>query len=235
MNHFDYFSDIEATFIRRRGRNLFLSPLDWELMQKWQTRGIPLHIVLRSINTVFDIFDKQPFGTRPINSLSYCKHEVEAAYAEYLAARVGNSPVSESPPNKGDVATTSADGVVLSPAVVERHITDAIASLNAVTRPQLAGAVQAAVSRLCGIRSTLSDDYEAIDNALLAVEKDLEFAMLTSWEPSEFEPAETEITAQMSAYAATMTDEAYQNTHSLMLLKRLREIGGIPRLGLFHL
>ena len=62
MNYYNYFTEIEDTFIRRRGKNLFLSPLDWALIEVWQDRGIPLHIVIRSIESVFDVFDRQPPG-----------------------------------------------------------------------------------------------------------------------------------------------------------------------------
>ena len=42
MNYFNYFSEIEELFIRRRGRNLLLSPLDWALIESWQEREVPL-------------------------------------------------------------------------------------------------------------------------------------------------------------------------------------------------
>jgi hypothetical protein len=45
MNYFNYFSEIEELFIRRRGRNLLLSPLDWALIESWQEREVPLHII----------------------------------------------------------------------------------------------------------------------------------------------------------------------------------------------
>src|SRR4051812_29211234 len=58
LNYFNYFTEIEDTFIRRRNKHLFLSPLDWALIEGWQERGIPLHIVIRSVESVFDVFDK---------------------------------------------------------------------------------------------------------------------------------------------------------------------------------
>lgn len=95
MNHYEYFSDIEATFIRRRGRNLFLSPKDWALMDGWQKQGIPLHIVIRSIEAVFD---KKPGA---VASLAYCAPAVEADYKNWLSGQVGartEAPVVENAP-----------------------------------------------------------------------------------------------------------------------------------------
>lgn len=84
MNHYDYFSDIEAIFIRRRGRNLFLSPKDWALMDSWQKQGIPLHIVIRSIEAVFD----KKSGA--VTSLAYCAPAIEADYKSWLTSQVGS-------------------------------------------------------------------------------------------------------------------------------------------------
>ena len=44
-----------------------------------------------------------------------------------------------------------------------------------------------------------------------------------------------EVAGQLKAYKSEMEPEAYKNAFDLMLLKRLREEAGIPRLGLFYL
>ena len=103
MNRFDYFSDIEEKFVELRGSHLLLSNLDWQLIEQWKTDGVPLPVVLRAIEEVFRNH-KAKERRRPIASLSYCKSEVEAQFAEYNAGRVG---AHESEP--GAVATGSAD------------------------------------------------------------------------------------------------------------------------------
>ena len=89
LNYYNYFTEIEETFIRRRGKNLLLSPLDWALIEAWQEREVPLHIILRGIERVFDTIDKQPTRKRSVKSLFYCKEEIEAQYAEWLESQVG--------------------------------------------------------------------------------------------------------------------------------------------------
>ena len=59
--------------------------------------------------------------------------------------------------------------------------------------------------------------------------------MLANWEKPHLKNLEKEISAQLRAYKSEMEPEAYKNTFQLMLLKRLREEGDIPRLGLFYL
>src|ERR687884_204513 len=53
LNYFNYFTEIEDAFIRRRGKHLLVSPLDWSLMESWKEMGVPLHVVLRGIERAF--------------------------------------------------------------------------------------------------------------------------------------------------------------------------------------
>jgi hypothetical protein len=50
LNYFNYFTEVEDEFVRRRGKQLLISPMDWALVESWKNAGIPLHIVLRAIN-----------------------------------------------------------------------------------------------------------------------------------------------------------------------------------------
>jgi len=88
LNYFSYFSEIEDTFVRRRGKHLMLSPLDWALIESWKERGVPLHVALRAIEHSFDSYDAKK-QKRTVKTLLYCQEEVEAQYAEWLESRVG--------------------------------------------------------------------------------------------------------------------------------------------------
>src|SRR5256885_618633 len=88
LNYFSYFSEIEDTFIRRRGKHLMLSPMDWALIEGWKERGVPLHVALRGIEHAFDSHAAKK-QKRTVKTLLYCQEEVEAQYAEWLASRVG--------------------------------------------------------------------------------------------------------------------------------------------------
>ena len=114
MNYFNYFTEIEDAFVRRRGKHLFLSPMDWALMETWKQQGIPLHIVLRGVEKSFDSFEARP-RKRTVKSLLYCQEEVEAQFAEWLEARVGSSPSS-------DDAETDSDKTPFSFAAISEHL-----------------------------------------------------------------------------------------------------------------
>ncbi|HKR60826.1 MAG TPA: hypothetical protein VJS64_13980, partial [Pyrinomonadaceae bacterium] len=88
MNYFNYFTEIEDAFVRRRGKHLMLSPMDWALIERWKELNVPLHIVLRGIEKAFDSWESKP-RKRTVKSLLYCQEEIEAQYAEWLESRVG--------------------------------------------------------------------------------------------------------------------------------------------------
>jgi hypothetical protein len=222
LNYFNYFTEIEDTFIRRRNKHLFLSPLDWALIEGWQERGIPLHIVIRSVESVFDVFDKQPIGTRTIKSLFYCREEVEVQYQEWLRSQAGKAPASD-------------DDSKFSPQTVGDHITSAIETLKNNRISGIEEDVSRAIIRLEELAANLPGDAETIDSTLGDIEKLLERSMLTNWEKTHLKTLEKEVAGQLRAYKAEMEPDAYKNTFQLMLLKRLREEGNIPRLGLFYL
>src|SRR5438046_5110863 len=89
-NYFNYFTEIEEHFQRRRGTLLLLSTLDWALIETWKEAGIPLEAVLRGIDTAFDSYERRPSKTRKVNSLAFCSQEVLAAAEEIKEAAVGS-------------------------------------------------------------------------------------------------------------------------------------------------
>ena len=222
LNYYNYYTEIEETFVRRRGKNLFLSPLDWALIEVWQDRGIPLHIVIRSIESVFDVFDQQPEGTRTIKSLFYCREEIEIQHKEWQTSQTGKSDDSSSTEQ-------------FSEESVAAHIASAIVALKASSANGLKEDLERAVSRLEELSANMTGDFETIDATLGDIEKLLDRAMLTNWEAVHLKALEKEVAGQLRGYKAEMDAESYKNTFDLMLLKRLREEAGIPRLGLFYL
>ena len=58
-NYFNYFTEIEEHFHRRRGTTLLLSTLDWALIETWKDAGIPLEAVLRGIDSTFEHYENR--------------------------------------------------------------------------------------------------------------------------------------------------------------------------------
>src|SRR5205807_1872709 len=72
-NYFNYFTEIEEYFWKKRGAHLLVSPLDWAIMEAWQKAGVPLEAVLKGIDRAFDSYGRFRRGAgKPLKSLAYC-------------------------------------------------------------------------------------------------------------------------------------------------------------------
>ena len=74
-----YFQAVEEYFVSRRGDPLFLSSAEWHLVRRWRKAGLPLRVVLRGIRDALEAHAHGWERDRPVRSLTYCAHEVEAA------------------------------------------------------------------------------------------------------------------------------------------------------------
>ena len=167
LNYYNYFTEIEETFVRRRGKHLLLSPIDWAMIEAWQDRGVPLHIVIRAIESVFDGFDKNP-GPRSIKGLLYCKEEVEAQFKEWTEMQAGKAKAESSrAPDLG------------SETVVE-HIGQVIEELDKCENVDLREDIDRAIIRLREIGANHSNDVETADHSLSDIENFLEHAPFTA-------------------------------------------------------
>lgn len=76
-----YFRAIEETFIRLRGSPFLLSPTDWQVAQGWRQSGIPIELVVETLDSVFQ--SRADSGkTGKVQSLRYVSGAVEQAWEE---------------------------------------------------------------------------------------------------------------------------------------------------------
>jgi hypothetical protein len=76
-----YFHAVEAAFVRLRGAPLLLSPADFQVAKRWRREGVPLSLVVATLEDVFARRRERGAKDR-INSLRYCARAVDAAWAE---------------------------------------------------------------------------------------------------------------------------------------------------------
>lgn len=221
MNYFNYFSEIEAVFIRRRGRNLLLSPVDWTLIESWQKNEIPLHIILQSIEDVFDAYDKKT-TKRAIKSLSYCKDEVEARYAEWLAAQVGKATDAE------DLSESARE------SDVSEHLSKVLAEFRSTTA-KIAAKVDRSFEKIARKLELLIESGETGEALELKLEKLDEQVDEKLRSAAADDSMLRDLEISMAEYKRKMDAASYQKTFDLMLTKKLREKTGVPRFSLFHL
>ena len=231
LNYFNYFTEIEDTFVRRRGKHLFLSPMDWALMETWKQQGIPLHIVLRGIERSFDSFESKP-RKRTVKSLLYCQEEVEAQYAEWNDARVGAS----SSDNDNEKTPFSLDAIV-------EHLQsnrDLLLAAAGARRPEddLSEAMTRAATLLAEIEQDLAPgaplNTRMLEDSLTGLERLLNDSMFLVASADDLERQKNAVKDQLKPYRNHMETAVYNQTFNNLLLKRLREQFAVPRLSLFY-
>ncbi|HKQ52690.1 MAG TPA: hypothetical protein VJT74_10000 [Pyrinomonadaceae bacterium] len=241
MNYFNYFTEIEDTFIRRRGKHLLLSPMDWALIESWKEMGVPLHVALRGIEHSFDSFESKP-RRRTVKSLLYCQEEVEAQFAEWQEAQVGANG------NGARAATADASEAALpfSRTSILEHLERARQSLQKVCderkgarKDDFCDALQRAVARLGELKEDFSRaaraDAEKLEESLTSLEKMLDAALEANLPARELAKARAEAAEQLQPYRARMEQAVYEQTLNNLIFKHLREAHGLPRLSLFYL
>jgi hypothetical protein len=243
LNYFNYFTEIEDAFVRRRGKHLLISSLDWALIETWKEMDIPLHVALRGIEKSFDSWESKP-RKRSIKSLLYCQEEVEAQFAEWREARIGAGE-SEAANQNGSETDGEGDGLFTRTAILEHIQRGRIDLVTALERRLKSGAddfsdaLDRAVTLLSELEKDLAPpallDSQRLETSLTGLERMLSDSVRSVAETEELAKIEREVKEQLKPYRKQMEAAAYQQTVDNLLLKRLRELYGLPRLSLFYL
>jgi len=243
FNYFNYFTEIEEAFVRRRGKHLLVSNLDWSLMESWKAKGIPLHIVLRGIEKSFDSYESRP-RKRSVKTLFYCQEEVEALYTEWLESQTG---AHASPEEAGAGGDGEGAALPFPRAVISAHLSDTGAELRraAERRNGRAGeeALCEALARAAARLEELAADFERsarpnaelLESSLTDLEGLIDRALRASLLADEVTAARASAEEQLRPYRARMERATYEQTLDNLLAKALRERAGVPRLSLFYL
>ena len=238
LNYFNYFTEIEDAFVRRRGKHLLLSPMDWALIESWKEMNIPLHVALRGIEKSFDSWESKP-RKRSVKSLLYCQEEVEAQFAEWLESRLGAS-VADS--QAGEERSSEEASPFPRPAVID-HLRRGRAALQQTEKKLPESELTQTIQRVAALLEQLENDFATaalpdarrLEISLTGLEQMLSESLMLAVSIEELSEAQREVKEQLRPYRSHMDKAAYEQTASNLLLKRLRDKFGLPRLSLFYL
>jgi len=244
LNYFNYFTEVEEEFVRRRGKQLLISPMDWALVESWKDAGIPLHIVLRSINESFDAYDARAQKHRKVNSIFYCQQAVEGNFAEYRLAQVGGG--SEIKPTEASSESLETDRSAFPKEVILEFLARCEDELRLIgaraeeaARTEIGSAAARARARLTEIASEIVGsaraNAESLERDLDAIDRMILDAAARECGEEELKKIRADAATQLRSYKKKMDKSIYEQTVQNFVSRRLREINNIPRMSLFYL
>jgi hypothetical protein len=233
-NYFNYFTEVEEHFQKRRGTGLLLSTLDWALIETWKDAGIPLEAVLRGIDSAFDKYDQRPSKTRKVNSLAYCAQEVLAAAEDMKEAAVG-APREDKPGQ-----TLGFDAADIA-AFFRRNA----AQLETAKLPESAGVSvhPIAVEDARTLRNLATDletaasprRLEDLERHMTVMEEKLLALLLAATPDDEIVAVRARADRDLAPYRSKMPSAQIEQLQKQYVHKRLLEKYGLPRLSLFYM
>ena len=234
-NYFNYFTQIEEYFWKKRGAHLLVSPLDWAIMEAWQKAGVPLEAVLKGIDRAFESYDRSRRGAgKPLKSLAYCTDAVLEAAEEQLEAAGGATATKQGPQSES-----------FSREELKKYFERNVARLKQAAQkkqqaqPNLAaalGEIAKSVESSTGLLDTPGRlDLEDLERRLTVLDEKLH-AALTSHAPQELMlKIRRELDGQLATYRRKMKTEQLALIEKQYLQKRLLAEFALPRLSLFYI
>ncbi len=237
LNYFNYFTEVEEHFWRKRGAHVLVSPLDWAIVETWQKAGIPLEAVLKGIDRSFESYDRsrRARSGRPLKSLVYCVDAVLDAAQEAREASAGTGPVGDETQHEE----------TFSPETVTAYFESRIEQLRRAAaqargaQPELAARFEQTAERLAERREGFSrdgvGDLEDLERWLTVLEEKLTASITAEAPESVMLDTRRELDRVLSPYRRKMTADQLGLLERQYMQKRLFERFGVPRLSLFYL
>jgi hypothetical protein len=232
-NYFNYFTEIEERFQKRRGTVLLLSTLDWALIEMWRDAGIPLEAALRGIDAAFDKYAARQKRSRiqRINGLAWCAQAVMQASVELKEASTGSASATSTEQESGFERDR-----------VAAHLNAAAAALDAATvAPEACRATAARLRELAGKvveragEKPPAVDLESLERSLTVLEEKL-FATLTAAAPEDLLTHLKEHAAhELAPYRSRMGAVQLRQVELQFTQKQLLVHYNLPRLSLFYM
>lgn len=241
LNYFNYFTEIEEYFWRKRGAHLLVSPLDWAIIETWQKAGIPVAAVLKGIDRAFESFQRsrRSAAGRTLKSLAYCVDAVLEAAEESKEVAAGEGP------EKSDRSLSSAAKETFSRDAVRAFISRNAAQLataaeaSRAARPELSGRVEEVRQKLIEVNALLAApgavDLEDLDRRLTVLEEKLTASAMSLADEETLLTIRREMDRQLAPYRRKMSAEQLAQVERQYTQKRLLESLRLPRLSLFYL
>ncbi len=245
MNYYNYFTEIEEHFARRRGKHLWVSTMDWSLISTWRASGVPLHVALRGIDIAMDHWHSKPHrGSDRLNSLFYCHDAVMQEYARYLEAHLGESQAGNGAAD-GQTPAATAESPDEGPGKdqILRFLDARIREIESLREKQ---SQRESVEGIDRVRSRLREilrsaeveervDAEALERDLGILDELLISELRRSISQEQVDAWEQEARKELKIYRKRLPKETYAKIVENFLRGRIHCLFNVGELSLFRL
>jgi hypothetical protein len=237
FNYFNYFTEIEEHFWRKRGAHLLVSPLDWAIVETWQKSAIPLEAVLRGIDRAFESYgrSRRGAGGRPLKSLAYCVDAVLEAASEMQEAAAGSGPeVRRPPPGASEPFSREELGRFLDERKNKLLLS---AEKHVAASPHLAQQLREVASAIPALKTILDSprlDLEDFERRLTVLDDKLTAALTSAADAETMLAVRRDMDRGLAPYRRKMSADQIVSIERQYLQKRVFEIYGLSRLSLYY-
>lgn len=246
FNYFNYFTEIEEYFWRKRGAHLLVSPLDWAILETWQKAGVPIEAVLKGIDRAFESWgrSRRAAGGRQLKSLAYCVDAVLDAAAEASEAAAGSGP--EVGASRDAAEPFSREELRKYLERNAKRLRGAAAKLRGDARTPDGARADRLASRFDDTARKLEEalpildapgvlDLEDLERRMTVLEEKLSAAFAADADEEVLLSIRREMDRSLAPYRRKMSADQLAQLERQYTQKRLFEHFEVPRLSLFYL
>jgi ribosome-binding protein aMBF1 (putative translation factor) len=233
-NYFNYFTEIEEHFWKKRGAHLLVSPLDWAIMETWQKAGVPLEAALKGIDRAFESYQRSRRGAgKPLKSLAYCTDAVLEAAAEQQEAAAGAQPKSPAE-SREPFARHELKAYLERNAETLRKAADRHEAAQTELATFLRKAAESVASSETLLVAPGNLDLEDLERRLTILDEKIHATLLTHAAEELMLKIRREVDSQLATYRRKMKAEQLALVEKQYSRKRLLDEYQLPRLSLYY-
>ena len=229
-NYFNYFTEIEEYFWKKRRTALLVSTLDWALIDSWKEAAIPLEAVLKGIDRAFEKYETRRRKLRKVNSLAYCHQAVLEAAQEQQRATPQYAQAGDPFAREELVRYLSGKAASLEKAA---------GKFDEQTRPESAATFRALAASLRELEAAAGSDgplnLEDMERRLTVLEEKMFSTLQAAEDEQELEAIRREMDRALAPIRSKMGTDQILLLQKQFLQRKLLEKAGLARLSLFYM
>lgn len=212
--HLSYLRCVEQYFLSLTEKGLSLSPIDYQIIDSWKARGIPLSIACSGIKTAITTYNRN-YGsfTSPPKSIRYCEGLVEKEFANHKRLKVGSHFRQEEPADDKKALLRRIDKLIDKiDAIIIREKDEKLRRLYVRVR-----------RRVQGLRSDIDKKHLYIYAELEKIDKSFLSEFCNRMSPEALTLIVEETKEKLSSHRHRMTHEAYERTSESLRNRLVRK------------